>query len=113
MGEYKAIVYTDMGGGAAGWCDTYVEVLEASAEVAHGTLKLSNDDLAERYRRTVFRHSDCGAELTLTWLASDHLQIAYRVDGDVGIDQKSESELVDVRMSYVVTTPHENDERRL
>jgi hypothetical protein len=69
-------------------------------------MRLDNDELASRHRRIVFRHSDCGARSELTWLAEDHLQVGYSVDDHVGVDQKSRSEIVDVRVSDIVTTPN-------
>lgn len=104
-GDYKAVVYTDMGGGAAGWCDVYVEILPASAEFAQGTMRLRGDALIDRYRRIVFRNSECGSKPDLTWLANNHLQIAYDVEGLVGTDQKDKSEVVNVHVSFVVRTP--------
>ena len=104
-GDYKAVVYTDMGGGAAGWCDTYVEILPTSAELAQGTMRLRGEALMDRYRRIVFRHGECGAKLDLTWLANDHLEIAYDVEGLVSTDQKDKSEVANVNVSFVVRTP--------
>ncbi len=61
-GIYVATTYTDMGGGAAGWCDTEVNVRHVGAQLT------PNDDVFS---------SDCGTKVDLTWESDSALRVTF------------------------------------
>ena len=95
-GQYKAVEFTDMGGGAAGWCWHAVRVLPQA--VPFNPLETRSTEIPRR----VFSVS-CSSDLALSWRANDNLEISYTLgSGGVNVWQRPSSEDVPVSLSYIV-----------
>ena len=86
-GEYTAVVYTESGGGAAGWCYRYVTVFKSGAEGPAAELKPEG---------SVFS-STCRNQLDLRWMDDRHLGVSY---GGDALRQKGFSDDSAVLISY-------------
>ena len=64
--EYKATLYSDMGGGAAGWCSIKVSLLK-------------NTERFERYKETAFA-TRCNIDVNMVWKDNKNLHISYTLD---------------------------------
>jgi len=70
--EYKAILYTGMGGGAAGWCNEVVTIQPMQA---------NSDDATWKYK--VFS-ANCGSYTDVRWINESLLQIKFSIKGRSG-----------------------------
>ena len=93
-GRFKAVLYTNMGGGAAGWCEQAVRVLPAN--ITFDTQAPRRTDVPKR----VFSVS-CSSKVDLEWPTNDHLAITYTVDSiGVSVWQQARSEDSPVTVSF-------------
>ncbi len=76
---YRAVLYTGMGGGAAGWCAQYIAI--ASANTA-----FSPQGATETYSY-VFS-GRCSSDITFEWSANNRLRIAYTIGDGTTVTQK-------------------------
>lgn len=93
-GIYTAIVYTRMGGGAAGWCDSYLTVLRSST-----TFDPQNDE-----QSPLMPHFGCNQPLELTWLNEKTLRVGIKPDasGAVEADFIQGLPISEVELEYVL-----------
>lgn len=77
-GEYIATFYSNMGGGAAGWCRLHVSV-------THASYPLRITDRRGALSHEVFSAS-CNSEINLQWVSDRELRIKYTgIDSPLGI----------------------------
>jgi len=94
-GRFKAVLYTNEGGGAAGWCEQALRVLPADVKFDPKASRRS--DVPKR----VFSVS-CASKVTLEWPTNDHLAITYTVEpGGVSVWQQHQTEEAPVTVSFV------------
>lgn len=85
--QHVATTYTDMGGGAAGWCYHEVNVRK-------------NDEPFDSQKGDVF-YTGCNSEIDLIWKDDGNLLITYSSDGEsASLHQKTWSSDKAVRISY-------------
>ena len=74
--EYTATAYVDMGGGAAGWCEIYISVVN-----------IRDFDKIMHSPYTVANTTDCAADISLNWIDKNNLEIT-------GLDKNDNDKLV-------------------
>src|SRR5215204_5128421 len=86
-GKFVATSYSDMGGGAAGWCMAEVNVRPAGEELP------PNEEVFAAH---------CGTKVELLWNADDQLTIKFTPDDiDFGVSQDAKTKDGSVRLKYV------------
>lgn len=95
--ELNAVVYTVMGGGAAGYCDKYIAI----SNVIEKPEKIDSDT------EYVFEIT-CRAELHLAWLDNNKLSITYSAGVDNGVYVSALPAWNDgkVKLFYTHANPH-------
>lgn len=89
-GSYVATAYTDMGGGAAGWCALEVNVRLVGTEMG------PNDNIFS---------SRCGTKVQLTWDNDRSLAVTFTPsETDFGISHEARSKDGSVKIRYVEET---------
>lgn len=89
--EYIATTYTNMGGGAVGWCDKTVNLRR-------------RDEPFDDKKNYVFSTS-CHSDVDVFWESDVNLLIIYTTDGEsVDLYQKTESDDGKVKISYLAGT---------
>jgi hypothetical protein len=73
-GTRRAVLYTGMGGGAAGWCAQYIAIVPSTDPFSPAK---ANEAMAY-----VFSGS-CGSEITLDWAAENRLRVSYSIGDGV------------------------------
>jgi len=76
---YHAVLYTGMGGGAAGWCAQYIAIASANTAFSPQT--------ATETHAYVFS-GRCSSDITLEWAANNRLRIAYTIGSGTWVHQK-------------------------
>lgn len=86
--EYIATTYTNMGGGAAGWCDK--------------TVNLRRRDEPFDYKKSYVFNTSCHSDVDVFWESETNLLIIYTTDGEsVDLYQKIQSDDGRVKISYL------------
>src|SRR5437868_6489513 len=89
--EYIATTYTDMGGGAAGWCGKIVN--------------LSKRDEPFDFKKSYIFSTSCHSDVDVFWESDMNLLIIYTTDGEsVSLYQKTQSDDGKVKISYLAGT---------
>jgi hypothetical protein len=90
---HRAVVYTGMGGGAAGWCAQRIAIVPAKSS---SDPQEANDSMAY-----VFSVS-CSSKIALEWIADDRLRITYSVGEGVSVTQSPRSKEGAVAVDYQI-----------
>lgn len=97
-GKHRAVLYTGMGGGAAGWCAQRLLVEPTAAP------EPTTERVSDASSEMVFSAS-CSSEVTLRWQGASHLRIVYTIGAaGVSLYQRSDSPDGRVRLSYSVAS---------
>jgi hypothetical protein len=97
-GTYVATSYSDMGGGAAGWCVAEVNVRKVGTELP------PNEEIFAAH---------CGTKVELVWNSDDQLTIKFTPDDiDFGVTQFATSKDGSVRLKYIEGKPLEKNSNR-
>lgn len=76
---YRAVQYTSMGGGAAGWCQQFIAIAPASTPF--------NPQGATQSFSYVFS-ARCSSDIAFEWAADDRLRVAYSIGEGTSVTQK-------------------------
>jgi hypothetical protein len=76
---YRAVLYTGMGGGAAGWCAQYVAIALANTP-------FSPQSATETYSY-VFS-GRCSSDIAFEWATDNRLRVAYSIGEGTTVTQK-------------------------
>lgn len=90
-GAHKAVLSTDMGGGAAGWCSQVVRVVPVHIPSA------PKERIPWEHR--VFE-AGCSSKIGLEWVGNDRVWITYTIGDSVTVSQRSTSPDAPVEISY-------------
>lgn len=71
-GARRALLFTEMGGGAAGWCDQRLVIDSAATDKVPTSAQLK----AISFDSVLFT-SSCGSEIQLAWRGPTELQVGY------------------------------------
>ena len=96
-GDHTAIVYSRMGGGAAGWCYTYLTVLKSPAVFEPQSYQ--HNPLLPQF--------GCSQRVVLEWLDKEALRVGIEpgADGVVEANFVSGLPIGDVQLEYVLGKP--------
>ena len=96
-GSHTAIVYVRMGGGAAGWCYTYLTILKSPATF----------DPQSYEHSSLLPQFSCSQLLVLEWLDEKALRVGIEPDSDgfVEANFKSGVPIGDVHLEFVFRGP--------
>jgi hypothetical protein len=96
-GRHRAILWTGMGGGAAGWCSQRISIKRMDAPF---------DLQLEKKVGTYVFSASCSSEISVEWSAEREVLISYTMDKDgVSVYQKPRSvDDSDVKISYLMKT---------
>ncbi len=77
--KYRAVLYTGMGGGAAGWCAQYIAIAPGNGSFSpHGATVSYSYVFSGR----------CSSDITFDWAADNRLRIAYTIGEGTTVTQK-------------------------
>ena len=90
-GKHIAVSYVQMGGGAAGWCEQYVDVTDSQS-----TFDMNISATGYKYEFSI----SCSSNVTVQWLSNDSLLILYSLGSGTHLQQKATSDDQAVRLIY-------------
>jgi len=90
-GMYRAVLYTGMGGGAAGWCAQYIAIAPAKAP-------FSPQGATESFSY-VFP-GGCSSDIAFEWVATNRLRVAYTIGEGTTVTQRARTADGAVALEY-------------
>ncbi len=95
-GSHRAVLYTGMGGGAAGWCHQYLLIQVASLP------QPSASQLEKAAEQPMFTGS-CGSDIGFRWRQPDHLHVTYTIGyRGTSVYQNSRTRDGEIRLTYEI-----------
>jgi hypothetical protein len=83
--QWKAVLWSGMGGGAAGWCNQHVSIIGTSENLVF-------EKEPEKNRIPKVFSASCSSEVTLTWMDDTLVKIGYTIGKEkfgVSVSQKA------------------------
>ena len=89
---YRAVLYTGMGGGAAGWCARFIAIARANAPFS--------PQAATESFAYVFSDRCSSSDITFEWATDNRLRVAYTIGEGITVTQRPHTKDGAVALEY-------------